>query len=157
MKSQTSSLDSTLVNSDVAASHQKSQTRKIPSEARKLSQREASAKYRWKNEEELREKARIRMANRCLKVKQEEFVDEDLAARTKLAHANYRKKHAGLLAFKQRVRRQEAFIAKHGLRAHQDRIAKQRAAEDAAFYQRAQRARETEDVRRALHHSRGSQ
>ncbi|KAJ7851557.1 hypothetical protein B0H13DRAFT_1905090 [Mycena leptocephala] len=92
---------------------------------------EASRKYRWKNEEELREKAQIRMAAKA--IKERGSVSQKEADSIKNAHTTYRSKKRELLAFKQRVRRQDAFIAKHGHQAHQDRLARQRAREDAEW------------------------
>ncbi|KAJ7848833.1 hypothetical protein B0H14DRAFT_3452874 [Mycena olivaceomarginata] len=86
-----------------------------------------------RNEQELREKARVRMAARRAAIKAEDQVSEEYAARVKKAHATYRAKQSKLLAFKQRLRRQSAFIAKYGKQSYLDRIAAERARDDAAW------------------------
>ncbi|KAJ7201968.1 hypothetical protein B0H12DRAFT_1244102 [Mycena haematopus] len=60
-------------------------------------------------------------------------VSEEHAAAVKNAHANYRAKHREHLAFKQRLRRQKAYIAKYGEQAYRDRIAGEQARADAAW------------------------
>ncbi|KAJ7302569.1 hypothetical protein DFH08DRAFT_977699 [Mycena albidolilacea] len=66
-------------------------------------------------------------------IRAEGQVSDDYAAGIKQAHTNYRSKHRELLAFKARLRRQTAFVAKHGREALLDRIAKERARADAAW------------------------
>ncbi|KAJ7186262.1 hypothetical protein B0H12DRAFT_1083198 [Mycena haematopus] len=105
-----------------------------------------------RNEDELREKARLRMAARRQAMKMSGAVSDETAASIKQAHANYRAKYepkfrcysrkilicillrnAKFLASKQRLRRQNAFIATHGVDAHRARMAAERAKEDAAW------------------------
>ncbi|KAJ7262796.1 hypothetical protein B0H12DRAFT_1069222 [Mycena haematopus] len=86
-----------------------------------------------RNEDELREKARLRMAARRQAMKMSGAVSDETAASIKQAHANYRAKNAKFLASKQRLRRQNAFIATHGVDAHRARMAAERAKEDAAW------------------------
>ncbi|KAJ7154822.1 hypothetical protein C8R46DRAFT_1041794 [Mycena filopes] len=85
------------------------------------------------NEDELREKARLRMAERRAGMKAEGVVSDSHAAGVKLANATYRARHRDLLAFKQRQRRQDAFISKYGRQAYQDRLAREKAKADAAM------------------------
>ncbi|KAJ7718099.1 hypothetical protein B0H14DRAFT_3521802 [Mycena olivaceomarginata] len=75
-----------------------------------------------RNEQELREKARA-----------EDQVSEEYAARIKKAHTTYRAKQSKLLAFKQRLRRQNAFIANYGKQSYLDHIAAERARDNAAW------------------------
>ncbi|KAJ7342700.1 hypothetical protein DFH08DRAFT_811044 [Mycena albidolilacea] len=93
--------------------------RRQPSAARKAAQLEAGQNYRWRHEDELREKAKVRMAVRRQAIKASGEVSEEHSIRVKAAHA----KNAKFLAFKQRLHRQEAFIAKYGVEAHRKRIA----------------------------------
>ncbi|KAJ7805264.1 hypothetical protein B0H14DRAFT_2611520 [Mycena olivaceomarginata] len=111
----------------------KSKAHSRNSAAVKAARRDASRTYRWKNEEVLREKARVRMAAHRASITAEGQVSEDYAAGVKQAHTNYRSKHRDLLACKARLRRQNAFVAKHGWQALLDRIAKERARADAAW------------------------
>ncbi|KAJ7796850.1 hypothetical protein B0H14DRAFT_2619515 [Mycena olivaceomarginata] len=83
-------------------------------------------------------------------MKAEEYASEEHAVSVKDAHAAYRVKNREILAFKARVRRQNAFIAKHGIQAHHDRIAKERASADAAWQaQLAENERQREARREA--------
>ncbi|KAJ7876166.1 hypothetical protein B0H14DRAFT_3436819 [Mycena olivaceomarginata] len=111
----------------------KSSSRRSDTPVAKAARHESSRNYRWKNEEEHREKARIQMAKRRAVMKAEGYVSEEHTISTKEAHTAYRAKNRELLASKARVRRQNAFIAKYGIQAHRDRIAKERAREDAAW------------------------
>ncbi|KAJ7309163.1 hypothetical protein DFH08DRAFT_974905 [Mycena albidolilacea] len=111
----------------------KSKAHSRNSAAVKATKCDASQTYRWKNEEVLREKARVRMAAHRASITAEGQVSEDYAAGVKQAHANYRSKHRDLLACKARLRRQNAFVTKHGRQALLDRIAKERARADAAW------------------------
>ncbi|KAJ6467622.1 hypothetical protein C8R47DRAFT_1078528 [Mycena vitilis] len=63
-----------------------------PSPATIAARLQASREYRWKNEEKLRDKARIRMAKRRQAVKDTGFVSDEAAARIQAAHAAYRAK-----------------------------------------------------------------
>ncbi|KAJ7144561.1 hypothetical protein C8R44DRAFT_865468 [Mycena epipterygia] len=103
------------------------------SKSDRAARREASQKYRWKNEDKLREKARLRMAARREAVKNQEDLLEGHVNRVKEHQATYRKKHADMLAFKQKRRRQEAFIAKYGREAFHERLHKEQAAADAKW------------------------
>ncbi|KAJ7437309.1 hypothetical protein B0H11DRAFT_2255535 [Mycena galericulata] len=76
-------------------------------ESTKVSRRRASAKYRERNADELREKARERMA----KVRQRNSEDVSLAdaarARAREDSKKYREKHADALAHRKRIMRME--------------------------------------------------
>ncbi|KAJ7364788.1 hypothetical protein DFH08DRAFT_799103 [Mycena albidolilacea] len=85
-----------------------------------------------RHKDELREKAKVRMAVRRQAIKASGEVSEEHSIRVKAAHAKYRAKNAKFLAFKQRLRRQEAFIAKYGVEAHRKRIASETAKGHAA-------------------------
>ncbi|KAK7053875.1 hypothetical protein R3P38DRAFT_2761588 [Favolaschia claudopus] len=113
-------------------SSQKGQARRTLSPAAKAAQLEASRKYRWKNEDALREKARIRMAARRQAIKDAGEKSDAYAEGVKTAHQKYRAKNSRYLAFKQRLRRQEAYIAKYGAEAYQDRSARDQARAEAA-------------------------
>ncbi|KAJ7462646.1 hypothetical protein B0H11DRAFT_1923115 [Mycena galericulata] len=100
------------------------------SETVKASRRRACEKYRSKcawmtvrtsNALELREKARIRMAERRRAIKEDDLLLSEDAARVKRDGEIYRAKHRSLLAFKARARRQRAFIEKHGEQAYLER------------------------------------
>ncbi|KAJ7898153.1 hypothetical protein B0H14DRAFT_2557199 [Mycena olivaceomarginata] len=106
----------------------KSRNRRPPSAFAKAAHLETSRKYQWNNEEKLREKSRIRMAARRKAIKDSGEVSEEYANRVKEAHA----RKAKYLAFKQRLRRQEAFIAKHGNEAYRERTARENARAAAA-------------------------
>ncbi|KAJ7830048.1 hypothetical protein B0H14DRAFT_3465086 [Mycena olivaceomarginata] len=83
-------------------------------------------------------------------MKAEEYASEEHTVSVKDAHAAYRVKNREILAFKARVRRQNVFIAKHGIQAHHDRIAKERASADAAWQaQLAENERQREARREA--------
>ncbi|KAJ7485480.1 hypothetical protein FB451DRAFT_1168742 [Mycena latifolia] len=107
------------------------------SAAQMAARREAADRYRWKNEGDLRVKARIRMRAHRQAVKDTQALHEDYCSKKLHADTAYHKKHSKMLAFKQRIRRQNAFIEKHGQQAFSDRIARQQAAEDAAWYRKA--------------------
>ncbi|KAJ7484054.1 hypothetical protein B0H11DRAFT_1914534 [Mycena galericulata] len=90
-------------------------------ESTKVSRRRASAKYRERNADELREKARERMA----KVRQRNSEDVSLAdaarARAREDSKKYREKHADALAHRKRIMRMDAFEKKHGHHAWAER------------------------------------
>ncbi|KAJ7789816.1 hypothetical protein B0H14DRAFT_3161837 [Mycena olivaceomarginata] len=88
--------------------------------------------FEGRNEDQLREKARVRMAVHCQAIKESGQLSDEGAALIKQAHAKYRAKNQDYLRFKARLRRQEAFIANHGIEAHRKRIAEERARGDAA-------------------------
>ncbi|KAJ7430095.1 hypothetical protein B0H11DRAFT_2264329 [Mycena galericulata] len=118
-----------------------------------ISRRRASAKYRERNADELREKARQCMA----RLRQRRMEDVNLAT-TARAWAcedsrKYREKHADALAHRKRVARMEAFEKKHGHHAWAERQKKwedqrreaQELEEERGYeeqYQRALRAHE---------------
>ncbi|KAJ7019710.1 hypothetical protein C8F04DRAFT_1197420 [Mycena alexandri] len=128
MQTQVCSIDPQLVPPDKSPQAKQSGTRRRKSTAAKAAHAEASRKYREKHEDELRERARIRMAQHRAAIKATGEVSEERAAGIKNAHATRR----DFLAFKQRLRRQEAFLAKHGQDAYRARCARERAKADAA-------------------------
>ncbi|KAJ7715777.1 hypothetical protein B0H14DRAFT_2644044 [Mycena olivaceomarginata] len=93
--------------------------------------------FEARNEDELREKARVRMATLALRrrqaIKDSGQLADEVAARIKQAHTKYRDKNWDYLKFKARLCRQEAFIANHSVEAHRKRIAEERARDDAAW------------------------
>ncbi|KAJ7745171.1 hypothetical protein B0H14DRAFT_2637200 [Mycena olivaceomarginata] len=93
--------------------------------------------FEARNEDELREKARVRMATLALRrrqaIKDSGQLADEAAAGIKQAHTKYRDKNRDYLKFKARLRCQEAFIANHGVKAHRKRIAEERARDDAAW------------------------
>ncbi|KAJ7078691.1 hypothetical protein B0H15DRAFT_954372 [Mycena belliarum] len=122
------------------------------------SHRLSSQKYRWNNEQELREKARVRMAVRRQAMKAGGLVSPEDAARTRAHHAAYREKKGPLLAFKQRRRRQDAFIAKYGDQAYTEHLRKEAAAQDEAEWRKRVEADNLRQMaaearRQALHHA----
>ncbi|KAJ6456358.1 hypothetical protein C8R47DRAFT_1227898 [Mycena vitilis] len=88
------------------------------------------------NEDELREKARQRMA----RIKAEEDLAEQAKVRAREASKKYRQTHAAQLAHRQRIIRMEAYERKHDHRAWLARYEKLQA-------QRAE-AQEMEEMRR---------
>ncbi|KAJ6568324.1 hypothetical protein DFH09DRAFT_1080713 [Mycena vulgaris] len=80
--------------------------------------RQASAKYRWNYRKHIQEQG---------------LIDEAYLGHTRGADQKYRTKNAELIAFKQRRRRQDAYIAKHGQQAYLVRCAQQQAASDAKW------------------------
>ncbi|KAJ7309198.1 hypothetical protein DFH08DRAFT_1088334 [Mycena albidolilacea] len=132
MKTQTSPIDPELSQNSSMNKVKTSQKRRPQSESAKVARREANRTYRWKNEDQLREKARVRMAARRQAIKESGQLSDEGAALIKQAHAKYRAKNQDYLRFKARLRRQEAFIANHGIEAHRKRIAEERARDDAA-------------------------
>ncbi|KAJ7225377.1 hypothetical protein GGX14DRAFT_556181 [Mycena pura] len=99
-----------------------------------VARRRASARYRKKNEDELREKARERMRRELLKA--DEALWEDARRRAREASRKYRQQNASNLAFRQREARQIAYQKTYGfdaLVARQTRIHERRlAAQDKA-------------------------
>ncbi|KAJ7911938.1 hypothetical protein B0H13DRAFT_1875284 [Mycena leptocephala] len=93
-----------------------------------------------RNEEELREKARVRMARHRERVHAEEGLAEEARCQARVASKKYREKHAATLAHRQRIVRMQAYERKHGHRAWLERYQKLEA-------QRAE-ARELEELRR---------
>ncbi|KAJ6509610.1 hypothetical protein DFH09DRAFT_1100884 [Mycena vulgaris] len=113
----------------------------------KAARRRSWAEYRWKHEPDMRESAKLRMRaywttadatprHRQL-IKDAVELSKDYEVKKKQADATYRAKHAQTLAFKQHIRQQKAFVAKHGEQAFRDCITKERATEDAAWYKKA--------------------
>ncbi|KAJ7825525.1 hypothetical protein B0H13DRAFT_2374919 [Mycena leptocephala] len=105
-----------------------------------ITRRRASAKYRARNEEELREKARERMARLRARRQVEPDLVEKARSSARAASRKYREKHAACLAHRQRILRMEAYERKHGHRAWLQRYEK-------LEVQRAE-ARELEELRR---------
>ncbi|KAJ7457526.1 hypothetical protein B0H11DRAFT_2243284 [Mycena galericulata] len=95
-----------------------------------IAHRRAATTYRWNHAEELRGKARVRMAKRRQMLKEQEVLDEKPIQRAREADKKYRIKNAELLAFKQRRRRQEAYVSKHGRQAFLDRCVREQEALD---------------------------
>ncbi|KAK7015058.1 hypothetical protein R3P38DRAFT_3205089 [Favolaschia claudopus] len=130
MKCQTLGTDSKHLHLDSAAKQaKKPPIKRQLTPATKAARLEASRKYRWNNEDVLREKARMRMAA----LKESEGTSHASAESVKKAHKNYREKNGKFLAFKQRLRRQEAYIAKYGAEAYHVRAAREQARAEAAM------------------------
>ncbi|KAJ7678298.1 hypothetical protein DFH06DRAFT_1317080 [Mycena polygramma] len=79
--------------------------------------RQASARYREKNLEEERDKARMRMARLRERINEQEELVEDFRERARQASA----KHAGTIAHHHRILRLEAYKKKHGHHAWLER------------------------------------
>ncbi|KAJ7895836.1 hypothetical protein B0H13DRAFT_2338609 [Mycena leptocephala] len=113
--------------------------------------RQASARYRQKNLEEERDKARERMARHRERMRETANSDltEGFRARARAASRTFREKHAKNLAHRQRIIRMEAYGKKHGHHAWLERhqLLEQRCAE--AQEREEDRQRE-EEMRRIL-------
>ncbi|KAJ7934384.1 hypothetical protein B0H13DRAFT_2305802 [Mycena leptocephala] len=99
-------------------------TTKIRSPATMAARRQASARYRDKNLEEERGKARFFIdfiLRHRERVKQQQDLAEESRARARIASRTFRKKHADKLAHRQRIVRMEAYGQKHGPRAWLER------------------------------------
>ncbi|KAJ7713125.1 hypothetical protein B0H14DRAFT_3523564 [Mycena olivaceomarginata] len=83
--------------------------------------RRSSAAYRLRNEDELREKARIRMAAHRRRLKEHDADWQRQKERARASDQKYRQKHAEDLARKQRLRRQSEYIEKYGEQAYMER------------------------------------
>ncbi|KAJ7432251.1 hypothetical protein B0H11DRAFT_1940822 [Mycena galericulata] len=83
-----------------------------------LARRRASAKYREKNEDELRDKARERMAKHRQRIREEPDVLDEAQGRARQASQRYREKHASSVAHRL------AFEKKHGAKAWLERSQK---------------------------------
>ncbi|KAF8216643.1 hypothetical protein K438DRAFT_1925745 [Mycena galopus ATCC 62051] len=83
--------------------------------------RRSSAAYHSRNQDQLREKAWIRMAVRRQRLKEHNSDWEIQKERARVSDRKYRQKHAEDLALKQRVRRENAYIEKYGVEAHIER------------------------------------
>ncbi|KAJ7650266.1 hypothetical protein FB45DRAFT_1017658 [Roridomyces roridus] len=112
-----------------------------------LARRNASAKYRGRNEEELREKARIRM-QLCVTVAETPELQEDARARARESSRKYRASHAAALAHRQRIRRMDAYEKKHGHKAWLERSEKLETQRRAAAEEEEWRVYEVELRRR---------
>ncbi|KAF7359297.1 hypothetical protein MSAN_01272100 [Mycena sanguinolenta] len=118
--------------------------------------RRSAAAYRRRNAEELREKARIRMALYRQRLKENDVDWEDRKERARISDTKYRKKHAHKIARKQRMRRRDAYIEKYGEEAYEERktqkkIAREEKAAAIAQEMAEQQARdEAQAARRAL-------
>ncbi|KAJ7911145.1 hypothetical protein B0H13DRAFT_2328586 [Mycena leptocephala] len=91
------------------------------SPATMAARRQASARYREKNLEEERDKARERMARHRARVKGQDELAEEFRARARAASRTFRAKNAKNLAHRQRIIRMEAYGKKHGHRAWLER------------------------------------
>ncbi|KAF8142332.1 hypothetical protein K438DRAFT_1784873 [Mycena galopus ATCC 62051] len=98
-----------------------------------------SASFLPRNKEELREKARIRMAARRRAIKDSGEVSQEHADHVKQAHTT----KGEYLAFKQRLHRQQAFIAKHGNEAYRARTTRETARADARWAEQMEEANRT--------------
>ncbi|KAF8204509.1 hypothetical protein K438DRAFT_1964838 [Mycena galopus ATCC 62051] len=78
-----------------------------------------------RNQDKLREKARIRMAVHRQRLKECNSDWEIQKERARASDKKYRRKHAENLAQKQRVRRKNAYIEKYGVEAHIERGAQE--------------------------------
>ncbi|KAF8156267.1 hypothetical protein K438DRAFT_1942840 [Mycena galopus ATCC 62051] len=83
--------------------------------------RRSSAAYRSRNVDDLREKARVRMAAHRQRLKQHDLDWEKQKERARASDKKYHERHAEHLAHKQRLRRQSAYIAKYGEQAYIER------------------------------------
>ncbi|KAJ7850687.1 hypothetical protein B0H14DRAFT_2581895 [Mycena olivaceomarginata] len=81
--------------------------------------------YRLRNEDELREKARIRMAAHRRRLKEHDAAWQRQKERARASDQKYRQKHADDLARKQRLRRQSEYIEKYGEQAYMERCAQE--------------------------------
>ncbi|KAJ7799353.1 hypothetical protein B0H14DRAFT_2617084 [Mycena olivaceomarginata] len=81
----------------------------------------SSAAYRLRNEDELREKACIRMAAHRRRLKEHDTDWQRQKERARASDQKYRQKHAEDLARKQRLRRQSEYIEKYGEQAYMER------------------------------------
>ncbi|KAJ7690745.1 hypothetical protein B0H17DRAFT_1134253 [Mycena rosella] len=93
-----------------------------------VSKRLALAKYREKNLEELRDKARERMARLRKCQKQEKVLGDHARERTRQASKKFREnkfaRNAGILAHCQRIKRMNAYERKYGFKALTERSMK---------------------------------
>ncbi|KAJ7153783.1 hypothetical protein C8R46DRAFT_1228073 [Mycena filopes] len=80
-------------------------------------QRASSSRYRERNKEELRRKARERMAKRRAKLKESEEAWSAYTAKAREESARYRKLNARDLALNQATRRAKSSMEKHGFKA----------------------------------------
>ncbi|KAJ7842738.1 hypothetical protein B0H13DRAFT_1909696 [Mycena leptocephala] len=90
-------------NNKVASGSKKAKCTKPYSAATMAARRQASARYRQKNLEEEREKAREHMAKLRQQVNEDENLAEQSRARARVASHTFRQKHAANLAHRQRI------------------------------------------------------
>ncbi|KAJ7711707.1 hypothetical protein B0H16DRAFT_1744919 [Mycena metata] len=103
----------------------------VPPKAKPLTKREiyrlanratASARYRERHRDEVREAARLRAAQRRANLATASSeVREEVKQRARDASARYRARHREELALKQRKVRKRAHIAKHGIHLYLER------------------------------------
>ncbi|KAJ7834837.1 hypothetical protein B0H13DRAFT_1913885 [Mycena leptocephala] len=121
---------------------EKPQGKKTRSPATMAARRQASARYRQKNLEEERDKARERMAKHRERINQQEDLAAVSRARAREASRAFRQRNATTLAHRQRIIRMEAYGKKHGHRAwlqRQQLLEERRAeAQELADYHRHQ-------------------
>ncbi|KAJ7310127.1 hypothetical protein DFH08DRAFT_974481 [Mycena albidolilacea] len=79
-----------------------------------IARRQAQARYRQKNLEEEREKARERMARYRERISEQEDVHAAFLERARQASRKHRAKNSEALALRQRIIRLETFDKKHG-------------------------------------------
>ncbi|KAJ7811811.1 hypothetical protein B0H14DRAFT_3479429 [Mycena olivaceomarginata] len=127
------------------------QGKKVRSPATMAARRQASARYREKNLDEERDKARERMARHRERVMDQAELAEDFRARAREASRRYREKNGKALAHRQRVIRMSTYETRHGRHAwlkHQNELEQRRAeaeeAEELADFRR--RAAEVERI-----------
>ncbi|KAJ7887326.1 hypothetical protein B0H14DRAFT_3430814 [Mycena olivaceomarginata] len=112
MVRQTSSQGAKLHKHSKAESPSKGNHTKTLSAATMAARRQASARYRERNLEQEREKARVRMARE--RVLEDPALAADFRARSCEASRKFRAKNTAGLAHRQRIIRLEAYSRKHG-------------------------------------------
>ncbi|KAJ7822555.1 hypothetical protein B0H14DRAFT_3470685 [Mycena olivaceomarginata] len=106
---------------DELPARKKAGAKKSFSAATMAARRQTSARYRQRNLEEEREKARECMARHRQKIQDDEDLAREFRARACEASKTYRHRNAAMLAHRQRIIRMEAFNKKHGHRAWLER------------------------------------
>ncbi|KAJ7767063.1 hypothetical protein B0H14DRAFT_2633125 [Mycena olivaceomarginata] len=94
-------------NKQVASGSKKTKKTKPLSAATMAARHQASARYRQKNLDEERDKARERMAKLRQRVNKDESLAEEFRARAREASRTFRQRHADTLAHRQRIIRME--------------------------------------------------
>ncbi|KAJ7018316.1 hypothetical protein C8F04DRAFT_1199100 [Mycena alexandri] len=103
-------------NSDSPSKAQNTQRSGPPPSRSAAARRLAQAKFREKNEDLLRDKARERMARRRLREQEDSELAAAAKAQRRVHDASYRKKHAKKIKFKAHIRRDDEYWHQH--RAH---------------------------------------
>ncbi|KAJ7074438.1 hypothetical protein C8F01DRAFT_1242678 [Mycena amicta] len=95
------------------------QTARKPSS---IAQRRAASKYREKNVDELREKARQRMARLRARVAADKTLAGEAQERAREASAKYRRGHAEEVSTRAKQKRERLWCRKHGADAYVARL-----------------------------------